>query len=40
MADNKLDDLIVAALAEAEKVQDADKARLIKRYLRLARESQ
>ncbi len=40
MADNKLDDLIVAALAEAAKVPDADKARLIKRYLRLARESQ
>ena len=40
MPDNKLEDLIAVELAEAEKVQDADKARLIKRYLRLARQSQ
>ncbi len=36
---NKLAELIAQALAEAAKVQDPDKARLIKRYLGLANAS-
>jgi hypothetical protein len=39
MADNELAKLIAAAIAEANKVSDPEKARLIKRYLRLANES-